>query len=49
MSGPQIGIEDFKALLLDYWLLQRENDMLRAQLAAAAAPAPEQGGEVSEP
>lgn len=45
MNGPQISVEDFKALLLDLYLAQRENAVLRAQLAVQ--PAPEQGGEVT--
>lgn len=48
MNGPQISIEDFKALLLDLWLVQRDNEALRAQLAALTQPAPEQSGEVTE-
>ena len=49
MNGPQISIEDFKALLLDYWLLQRENAALHAQLEASNAATPAPGEEVSEP
>jgi len=45
MNGPQISVEDFKALLLDLYLAQRDNQVLRAQLAAHAVE--EQGGEVT--
>lgn len=49
MNGPQLSIEDFKALLLDLYLAQRENQALHAQLAAEKETAPETGGEVTEP
>lgn len=51
MSAPQISIDDVKALLLDVYLLQRENAALRAQLAARDATAypPAPDGEVTEP
>lgn len=49
MNGPQITVEEFKAVLLDLFLAQRENAMLRAQLAAQDAPQPAPDGEVTEP
>lgn len=51
MNGPQLSMDDFKALLLDVYLLQRENQALRAQLEArdAGVPSPYPSGEVTEP
>lgn len=51
MNGPQLSVEDFKNVLLDVYLLQRENQALRAQLEAreASVPPPYPSGEVTEP
>lgn len=50
MNGPQITVEEFKAVLLDLFLVQRENAALRAQLEARdMAPQPVPDGEVVEP
>jgi hypothetical protein len=46
MNG-EITVEDFKALLLDLYVAQRENRMLRAELEARG-PVTEQRGEVTE-
>lgn len=43
MNAPPITVEDFKNVLLDVYLLQRETAMLRAHLEAHTAPEP--GGE----
>jgi hypothetical protein len=42
MSG--LSVEDFKQLLLDLYLVQRENAVLRAELMARQEP--EEGDEV---
>lgn len=45
MNAPPISIEDFKNVLLDLYLVQRDNAALRAQLEAQVVP---EGGEVGD-
>lgn len=48
MNAPPITVEDFKNVLLDLYLVQRDNAALRAELGhhgAEATPKPEDGGE----